>query len=370
MFRGFTISSQLGRLSCAHQCLKSSIVVLLVGEAHSPKLVPCPGLNMHLKPSRSDQLTRRHWLASAAGAATVAIAGNHSLPLAAKEAVEGSDLDEYPWIDAHSHIWTHDVEKYPLANGNTIKNLSPVFTEKELLAVANASGVGRVVLIHHHPFYGWDSSYLLDVTAKYPKTFRVVGTVDNLTENPGQQMRKLLDQHVTGIRIVSNLHEEKWLDGGMDQMWKTAADTGQNMCCLINPDEIAAIDAMCKRFPDTPVVIDHFARVGVDGEIHDADVEALCGLARYPRATLKISAYYALGKKKPPYLDLIPMIRRLLDAYGPERLMWASDSPYQLGGDNTYEASIALVRDQLDFLSEGDREWLLRKTAERVFFFV
>lgn len=42
--------------------------------------------------------------------------------------------------------------------------------------------------------------------------------------------------------------------------------------------------------------------------------------------------------------------------------------PYQLVSPHTYRASIALVRDRLDGLSEDDREWLLRKTAERVFF--
>jgi hypothetical protein len=35
---------------------------------------------------------------------------------------------------------------------------------------------------------------------------------------------------------------------------------------------------------------------------------------------------------------------------------------------NTYQASIGLVRDRLDFLSKADREWLLAKTAEAVFF--
>ncbi len=84
--------------------------------------------------------------------------------------------------------------------------------------------------------------------------------------------------------------------------------------------------------------------------------------------TVKVSAFYALGKKKSPYVDLAPMMRRLLDAYGPKRLMWATDCPFQVQGDHTYAGSIELVRDRLDFLSAADRQWLLRKTAERVFF--
>jgi predicted TIM-barrel fold metal-dependent hydrolase len=125
---------------------------------------------------------------------------------------------------------------------------------------------------------------------------------------------------------------------------------------------------MCKQHPNTPVVIDHFARIGVDGEIRKSDLDALAALAKHKRTALKISAYYALGKKKPPYDDLAPMIRRLLDAFGVERCMWASDSPYQVQGEHTYAASIALVRDRLDFLSAGDKEWLLRKTAEQIYF--
>ena len=109
-------------------------------------------------------------------------------------------------------------------------------------------------------------------------------------------------------------------------------------------------------------------RNAVDGEIRDADVAALCKMARHKLASVKLSAYYALGKKMAPYTDLGPMIRRLLDAFGRERLMWATDCPYQVQGEHTYRDSIELVRSRLDFLAPDDRTWLLRKTAEGVFF--
>ncbi len=314
------------------------------------------------------RISRRQWLARTSCATTAALVGAPLLLQSKSAVADEVDLEKHPWIDAHSHIWSHDVESYPLAHGNQADDLTHRFSDKELLDVAHANGVGRVVLIQHHQYHGWDNSYLTDTAVNNPKTFRVVGMVDNLAPHPGRMMRNLLKRHVTGFRITSGVHQEKWLAGGMDEMWKTAADTGQNICCLINPKELAQIDAMCAKHPSTPVVIDHFARVGVDGMIRDADVAALVKLAKHKNTTLKISAYYALGKKRPPYLDLVPMIRRMLDAYGPERLMWASDSPYQLDGENSYKASISLVRDRLDFLSAADRDQLLRKTAERVFF--
>jgi predicted TIM-barrel fold metal-dependent hydrolase len=97
-------------------------------------------------------------------------------------------------------------------------------------------------------------------------------------------------------------------------------------------------------------------------------LDRLLHLSKYPNVLLKTSAFYALGKKTPPYLDLGPMIRECRDYYGAERLMWASDSPFQVDPGHTYQDSISLIRDRLDFLTATDKAWMLRKTAERVFF--
>ncbi len=307
-------------------------------------------------------LNRRELGVATTTAAALAILSRHS---------EAANDNPRPWIDAHSHIWTPNIEKFPLANGNTKADLAPPsFTAEELLKTAHPHGVGRVVLIQHYGYHGWDNSYLLDAARRYPREFRVVGMVDTFSRDPGKQMRALLKEKVTGIRITPRRYEKKWLAGGMDEMWRTAADTGQNICCLIHPRDIAEVDAMCKRHDDTKVVIDHFARVGVDGTFQRRDLDALCALAKRKNTFVKVSAFYALGKKQPPYTYLLPSIRRLLDAFGVERLMWASDSPYQINKRNSYAASIDFVMKEIKFLTAGDRKWLLQKTAENVFYFV
>ena len=277
------------------------------------------------------------------------------------------------YIDAHSHIWTRQIDVYPLKLGVKLADLAPPsFTTEELLATAHKSKVGRVVLIAHNVFYGFDNKYMTDAAEQHPGVFKVVGMVDDSKPHPDVEMKQLLKQHVTGFRITPKVRVDgHWLNSaGMKIMWKTAATTGQAMCCLINPDNLPEVDKMCEQFPDTKVVIDHFARIGVDGEMREEDLKNLYSLARHKYTFVKLSAYYALGKKRAPYDDLRPMIRRLYEAFGPQRLMWASDSPYQLVGEgNTYEASIALIRDRMDF-SADDCDWLLRKTAEAVYFSV
>ena len=286
------------------------------------------------------------------------------------QSVSAARDEAKPWIDAHSHIWTTDLARYPLRNGQKVDVLKPAsFTDDELLEVAGAHGVGQVVLIQHHPYHGFDNSYLVDAWKKRPDTFRIVGQIDDTQPHVDVLMKSMQKTGVTGFRIGPREDRRDWLTGpGMELMWKTGAETGQNMCCLINPEEIAAVGRWCARYASTPVVIDHFARIGMTGEFREADVKALCDLAKYAKVRVKISAYYALGKKQPPHDELIPVIRRLLEAYGPDRLMWASDSPYQLTTPNSYGESIALVRDRLDFLSTDDRQRLLRGTAEATFF--
>ena len=310
------------------------------------------------------KFTRREMLMTTAATA----AGVAALPAS----LAAADFDkDAGWIDAHSHIWPPTVDKYPLEPGKTVADLAPPsFTGEELMAIARPVGVRRVVLIQHNVYHGFDNSYLVDAWKAHPDRYRVVGMVDSREAGAGAKMRALHKTGVTGFRITPSRLGADWLDTpGMAEMWETAAETGQAMCGLINPSDLPAFDAMCRKHPDTPAVIDHFARVGIDGKIRKKDLDNLCGLAKHRKAHVKISAYYALGKKKPPYDDLVPMIKRLYDAFGPERLMWASDCPYQLNDGNSYEASISLITDRIDFLTESDKQWLLRKTAESVFSF-
>ncbi len=320
----------------------------------------------------ADVFSRRALLqaGAAAGLGSLAAALPAALPgeLTAAEPAAGQADLKAGAIDAHVHVWTPNVKAYPLAEGFAVADMKPPsFTPEELLALARPCGVSRIVLIQMS-FYGFDNRYMLETIERFPGVFSGVAVIDE-TDKPAKTMRLLLEQGVRGFRIRPGKQSpQTWLDSpGMATMWKTGAETGQAMCHLINPDSLPAVDKMCQKFPRTPVVIDHFARIGVSGAVDEAELKLLCDLARHKQVKVKTSAFYALGKKQQPYTDLLPMIGRLLDAYGPERLMWATDCPYQVQDEHTYTASIELVRDHLK-ASESDRDWLLRKTAEATFF--
>jgi len=274
------------------------------------------------------------------------------------------------YIDAHSHVWTPDVKKYPLAPGYQVSNMKPPsFTAEELQSEMMQVGVNRVVLIQMS-FYGFDNSYMLDSMAKYPGMFSGVAVIDQNGDKPTPKMLALKKKGVRGFRIrPQTKNVDEWLDGKcMEEMWTTGAKEGMAMCCLMDANGLPALDKMCQKHRDTTVVIDHLSRIGVSGKIEPREVDMLCKMAKHPNVYVKVSAFYALGKKEMPYHDLAPLIKKVYQAFGASRLMWATDCPYQVQGPHTYKASIDLIQNGLPFLSDEDKDWILEKTAEKVFF--
>lgn len=287
------------------------------------------------------------------------------------DAIPPLDLKKEPYIDAHSHVWTPDLTRYPLASSFKKEDMKPAsFTAEELLAQCRPVGVGRVNLIQMS-YYEFDNAYMLDMIAKYPDRFVGTGIVDPLAPAPDRAMRALKSKGVVAFRITPGYAKQppdKWLrPQGFDLMFDEAARSGQVISCLIDPSCFAEVDRMATLHPRAPVIIDHFGRIGVDGKITAEQVKSLVNLANHKNMYVKIGAYYALGAKKPPYTDLIPMIRELLVAYGSDRLMWESDCPFQVV-DHTYHDSISLVTDRMDFLTDTQRADILGKTAERLLF--
>ena len=66
--------------------------------------------------------------------------------------------------------------------------------------------------------------------------------------------------------------------------------------------------------------------------------------------------------------DTFAIVRKVYDAFGPERLMWGTDFPHVLKAGG-YLRALELVRDELDFLNDQDKEWLFSKTVQRVWTF-
>ena len=162
---------------------------------------------------------------------------------------------------------------------------------------------------------------MLDAIKKNKGAFRGVAVVDETAPDVAHKMRNLAALGVRGFRISPGDQPQTWLDSpGMAAMWKCAAETSQVMCTLVNPDALPSINRRCAKFPETKVVIDHLARLGMDGPIRDSDVSALRFRWRTGTPTPVQSSWCETGSISLPAMSASGCCGRRLKKYSSRHL--------------------------------------------------
>jgi predicted TIM-barrel fold metal-dependent hydrolase len=267
----------------------------------------------------------------------------------------------YRIIDPHVHVWKHDPA-FPFAQGANVpaRDADP----ETLLSLMKANNVERTVIIQviH---YRYDNSYLASVLKKYPGTFQGVCRVDPLDPAAPDHLSALTAQGFRGVRISpSGNATGDWFHGPlMPPLWKRAHELKVPMTVLAPISRMPEVVPLMGPHPDLTVVIDHMADCPID---QPTELEKLIALKRYPNLYVKISHPWSLSKQTYPYQDVHPQMKRLYDAFGPQRLMWATDWPIIENSKATYAQALTLVRDELEFLNADDKSWILSKTIEKV----
>jgi predicted TIM-barrel fold metal-dependent hydrolase len=95
-------------------------------------------------------------------------------------------------------------------------------------------------------------------------------------------------------------------------------------------------------------------------------IDQAVALAKYPNVSVKLSASPLFSKEAYPFRDVTPHIRRLFDAYGPQRCHWGTDVTNSYA-KASYRQRITHFTEELSFLSEDDKDWIMgRSIVERL----
>jgi len=263
------------------------------------------------------------------------------------------------------HVWKHDP-RYPWAK-ETARLPEKDATPEMLLELMRTNGVARTVIIQVI-YYRWDNSYAADVLRQYPQYFRGVARVN--PESPGapDDLSKLVEeQGFQGVRLSpAEDATGDWIRGPlMPPLWKRCQDLKTSMNILTGTSRLPDIAALVEKFPDLTVVIDHMADCPAD---RPDELKKLRALARYPHVFVKVSHTWSVSKLQYPYPDAQEQVKKLYDAFGPQRLMWGTDWP-MVEAHCSYARALAMVRDEMKFLNDEDKSWMLSRTVERVWKF-
>jgi predicted TIM-barrel fold metal-dependent hydrolase len=121
--------------------------------------------------------------------------------------------------------------------------------------------------------------------------------------------------------------------------------------------------------PSLILVVDHVNLVFSTPSTVDALVSDLLPLAAYENVCVKLSGLPIRSAYRYPFGDLHELLRRVYDAFGPQRLMWGSDHSTTLAeGKASYRENLDLICDQaFRFAPAEDREWILNRTLSERF---
>lgn len=164
------------------------------------------------------------------------------------------------------------------------------------------------------------------------------------------------------LRIVvwDGQEREALVSGGYDELLGLAQSHALPISVL-GGDMGSLLQDAAGRFPDLQFVVDHCG--WIRSEAQWAEVRAL---AAHRNVWFKWShAGRSFGRSAEPEQGVQRAFLQALEAFGPDRMLWAGDVTHE-ETNAPWGRLLSFVQDNAA-LSQGDKEWVLGKTARQLF---
>jgi L-fuconolactonase len=262
-------------------------------------------------------------------------------------------------IDSQVHIWAPETPEKPYSKENASTPHRPIpLGHDELLREMNGAGVERCVLVP--PTWEGDRNETsLEAAKLHPDRFAVMGRI-KITE-PGSRalMATWKNQpHLLGVRLVFNAGRSKeWLeDGTADWLWD-AAERYDVPVMAFAPHAVLKLGEVAERHPGLRLIIDHMGlSSALKGKPLGPAVDNVIKLARLPNLAVKVSALPCYVAEPYPFPTLHPLVRRVVDAFGPQRCFWGTDLSHL---PCPYKQVVTLFTEEMKFFSSTELEWIM-----------
>jgi L-fuconolactonase len=268
-------------------------------------------------------------------------------------------------IDSQVHIWAPETVEKPYAKENaSAPHRAIALGHDELLREMDNAGVSRCILVP--PTWEADrNNTSLDAARLHPDRFRVMGKLSLANPNGPALMATWTQQpYMLGIRMVFNRGQSaQWLnDGTADWFWD-ATEKYDVPVMTLAPGDVPKLGEVAERHPGLRLIIDHMGLNSVlRGKLLDPAVDNVVKLARFKNIAVKVSALPCYVDEGYPFPTLHPLVRRVVDAFGPQRCFWGTDLSHL---PCPYKQVVTLFTEEMKSLSPTELDWIMgRAIAE------
>ena len=270
-------------------------------------------------------------------------------------------------IDAHQHFWRVGANDFSWPTQD-LTAIHRDFGPADLAAVGAPFGLSGSVLVQSQPS-DRDTDWLLEVADAKPLVLAVVGWADLLAPDAPARIARLAQApKLRGLRpMLQILADDAWIaDPALDPAIDAMVAHGLSLDALVLTRHLPHLRQLALRRPELAIVIDHGAKPPIAAGKISAWAIAIDGLAALPQVFCKLSGLLTEAGADQPSDVLKPYVDHLVEAFGPQRLMWGSDWPVlNLAGD--YGAWLALARELSGLSHEADLTALFGGTARRFY---
>ncbi len=258
-------------------------------------------------------------------------------------------------IDMHTHVWPpglmHPSQKSPTPLAAGVGDLLPT-----MMRTAVDHAVIIPASIHE------DNAEILRVAAASPGSLKAVVALDPWAPHAVDDLARYVHDGAVGVRIAPRSLVGRRLDelGALGSLLDAADELSIFVQWTVTLAAAGVIELAAARRPTLAQIVDHLAL--------PADVSDLGGLSRIraladlPGVLVKLSGLYALSRSAYPYRDTWPWAEGVVDAFGPTRVLWASDWPLSTESAD-YQAQLAIV-DLLPFIDAASGAAIRSQNAQ------
>jgi predicted TIM-barrel fold metal-dependent hydrolase len=279
-------------------------------------------------------------------------------------------------VDTHIHLFADDLTRFPLHPNSPYK--PAVQPLEKYAAFVKQARLDHTIIVHPEPYQD-DHRYLEYCFEHEPSRGYFKGTClfDPISpETPGRM--EALVRKLPGRIVAMRVHETQdpklppttkgairdrdMRSPAMLAAWKKAHSLGLAIQMHFIPYYAPQIHALASQLKEMPVLLDHLAR---SGQGTPKEYEEVLRLSELPRVYMKFSGVTYSSKAGYPFRDVQPLIKRVYQAFGADRIMWGG-----LGATVAdFEKTVAMFEEMFSFVTEADRAKIRGLNAVKLFRF-
>ncbi|MFF5142834.1 amidohydrolase family protein [Streptomyces sp. NPDC013157] len=272
-------------------------------------------------------------------------------------------------VDAHHHVWDLSVRDQDWITGPGLQPLRRNFTVEDLQPETAAAGVTRTVLVQTVTVPE-ETPEFLALAAAHDLIAGVVGWTDLTRPDVAEELARLRalpgGTYLKGIRHqVQGEPDPEWLlRPDVSRGLTAVADAGLVYDLVVRAHQLPAAAEAAGSHPRLTFVLDHLGKPPIASGTLEPWATAVRALAALPNTVCKLSGMVTEADPASWTVDdLRPYAETVLDAFGPDRLMFGSDWPVCVLAGTYGEVFDAATQ----VIAPADRTAVFETTATRVY---